>query len=67
MTPHLVNLPSNAPSAQDFTFLKINSRQKPQLYAREWDEVAIAHWRRYRWPALKKKGTAGAPLDGVSR
>jgi transposase len=31
------------------------SRQKPQLYARERDEAAIAHWRRYRWPALKKK------------
>jgi transposase len=43
------------------------SRQKPQLYARERDEVAIAHWRRYRWPALKKKGTPGAPLDGVFR
>ena len=42
------------------------SRQKPQLYARERDEAAIAHWRRYRWPALKKR-PPGAPLDGVFR
>src|SRR3954447_22089584 len=30
MTPHLVNLPSNAPSAQDFTFLKINRCRRPR-------------------------------------
>jgi transposase len=36
------------------------SPQKPQLYARERDEVAIAHWRRYRWPALKKKPAGSA-------
>ena len=31
------------------------SKQKPQLFAREADEDAIAHWRRYRWPAIKKR------------
>ena len=36
------------------------SRQKPQLYARERDEAAIAHWRRYRWPALKKRPAGSA-------
>ena len=36
------------------------SRQKPQRYARERDERAIAHWRRYRWPALKKKPAGSA-------
>jgi transposase len=36
------------------------SRQKPQPCARERDEAAIAHWRRYRWPALKKKRTGSA-------
>ena len=30
------------------------SSQKPQVYARERDEAAIKHWRRYRWPAIKK-------------
>jgi transposase len=34
--------------------------QKPQLYARERDEAAIAHWRRYRWPALKKRPAGSA-------
>ena len=42
------------------------SRQIPQRYARERDERAIAHWRRYRWPALKKS-PPGAPMDGVLR
>jgi transposase len=36
------------------------SRQKPQLYARERDEAAVAHWRRYRWPALKKRHAGSA-------
>lgn len=31
------------------------SPQQPQRYARERDEAAIAHWRRYRWPAIKKR------------
>lgn len=31
------------------------SKQKPQLFARERDEAAIRHWRRYRWPAIKKR------------
>ena len=31
------------------------SKQKPQLFAREADPHAIAHWRRYRWPAIKKR------------
>lgn len=29
--------------------------QKPRVVARERDEAAVAHWRRYRWPAIKKK------------
>lgn len=36
------------------------SRQKPQFCARERDEAAIAHWRRYRWPALKKRPVGSA-------
>jgi putative transposase len=36
------------------------SHQKPQRYARERDEAAIAHWRRYRWPALKKRPARSA-------
>ncbi len=31
------------------------SKQKPQLFARERDEAAIARWRRYRWPVLNKR------------
>jgi transposase len=30
------------------------SAQKPEQRAREADEAAIAHWRRHRWPRLKK-------------
>jgi transposase len=29
--------------------------QKPRVVARERDEAAIAHWPRYKWPAIKKK------------
>ena len=36
------------------------SRQKPQFCARERNEAAIAHWHRYRWPALKKRPTGSA-------
>ena len=36
------------------------SRQKPQRYARERDEAAIAHWRRYRCTALKKRPAGSA-------
>jgi transposase len=36
------------------------SRQKPQRYARERDEATIARWRRYRWPALKKRPAESA-------
>jgi transposase len=28
--------------------------QKPEQKAREHDEEALRHWRRYKWPALKK-------------
>jgi len=31
------------------------SCQKPEPRAIERDEVAIAHWKRYRWTAIKKK------------
>lgn len=30
------------------------SVQKPEKRARERDEKAIAHWKRYRWPHIKK-------------
>lgn len=35
------------------------SCQKPEQQAREQDEAAVRHWRRYKWPALKK-GLANA-------
>jgi transposase len=35
------------------------SYQKPERRARERNEAAIAHWKRYRWPALKKTAAAG--------
>lgn len=31
------------------------SVQKPERRARERDEKAIAHWKRYRWPHIKKR------------
>jgi len=31
------------------------SVQKPETRARERDEKAIAHWKRYRWPHIKKR------------
>lgn len=31
------------------------SKQKPQSPRRERDEAAVAHWRRHRWPAIKKR------------
>jgi transposase len=34
------------------------SCQKPERRAIERDEAAIAHWKRYRWVALKKKRSA---------
>jgi transposase len=34
------------------------SCQKPEGKARERNEPAIAHWKRYRWPALKKTASA---------
>jgi transposase len=34
------------------------SSQKPERRAAERDEVAIARWKRYRWPAIKKKPSA---------
>lgn len=35
--------------------------QKPQQVARERDDEAVEHWRRYTWPSLKKKLVDGAP------
>jgi transposase len=40
------------------------SKQKPQSPRRERDEAAVARWRRYRWPAIKKR--RGASSDGSS-
>lgn len=34
------------------------SCQKPERRAIERDEAAIAHWKRYRWTAIKKKRSA---------
>jgi transposase len=42
------------------------SCQKPERRALQRDEAAIAHWKRYRWPHIKKRRSAwGAP--GVPR
>jgi len=38
------------------------SCQKPERRACQRDEAAIAHWRRYRWPHIKKGRTAGRAL-----
>lgn len=37
------------------------SCQKPEKRARERDEKAIAHWKRYRWPHIKKGRKAWRP------
>lgn len=42
------------------------SVQKPMKRARERDEQAIAHWKRYVWPHIKKGRTARGP-SGLSR
>jgi len=42
------------------------SCQKPEMRARERDEKAIAHWKRYRWPHIKKGRRARRP-SGLSR
>jgi transposase len=35
--------------------------QKPQQVARERDDEAVKHWRRYTWPSLKKELAEAAP------
>lgn len=35
------------------------SCQKPERRARETDERAVAHWRRYTWPRIKKSERVG--------
>jgi transposase len=37
------------------------SCQVPECRAIQRDERAIAHWKRYKWPALKKSSPAGGP------
>ena len=37
------------------------SCQKPERRALQRDEEAIAHWKRYRWPHIKKRREAGSP------
>jgi len=37
------------------------SCQVPERRAIRRDEEAIAHWKRYKWPALKKSATTGCP------
>jgi transposase len=41
------------------------SQQQPRRRARERDEEAIAHWREYDWPRIKK-GDAAAKLPSSS-
>lgn len=44
------------------------SCQRPSGRALERDEAAIRHWKRYRWPQLKKKRSAsGAPSSSSTR
>jgi transposase len=42
------------------------SCQVPERQAIQRDEQAIAHWKRYKWPAIKKSPTTWRP-SGVSR
>lgn len=42
------------------------SCQKPEKRARERDEEAIAHWKRYHWPHIKKRRKAWGP-SGLPR
>lgn len=42
------------------------SCQKPETRARERDEAAIAHWKRYQWPHIKKGRQAWGP-SGLPR
>ena len=42
------------------------SCQKPEKRARERDESAIAHWKRYVWPHIKKRRATGRS-SGVPR
>jgi transposase len=37
------------------------SCQVPERQASQRDEQAIAHWKRYTWPAIKKSPTPGSP------
>ena len=37
------------------------SCQKPERRARQRNEVAIAHWKRYVWPHIKKGRASGSP------
>jgi len=41
------------------------SCQKPEKRARERDEVAIRHWKRYKWPHIKKRRSGWCP-SGLS-
>ena len=42
------------------------SCQVPEWRAMQRDEAAIAHWKRYRWPHIKKRATTWGP-SGVPR
>ncbi len=44
------------------------SCQRPSGRALERDEQAITHWKRHRWPQLKKKpGASGAPSSSSTK
>jgi transposase len=42
------------------------SCQKPERRALQRDEKAIAHWKRYTWPHIKKRGSGWSP-SGLRR
>jgi transposase len=42
------------------------SCQKPERRALQRDEAAIAHWKRYRWPHIKKRSKTWCP-SGLPR
>ena len=42
------------------------SCQKPERRALQRDDAAIAHWKRYRWPHIKKRSTLWRP-SGLPR
>lgn len=42
------------------------SCQKPEKVARQKDQKAVEHWKRYQWPHIKKRSKAWSPV-GIPR